>query len=127
MIAPVGDVAKIRPVSGSNQNDSHAGWIFGAVYMNDAARSAARETKPTYAAGAIILREKLSTPSAKTPDTLSVMVKHERGFNPLANDWEFLVVSGDGTRLVKREKTGSCQQCHSSASDNDFVFRGYAP
>ena len=116
-------MAKIKPATGSSQTDSHADSIFGAVYMNDAARG----TKPAYAAGAIILREKLSKASASIPDILTVMVKHERGFNPAANDWEFIVVSGDGTKLVKRERTGSCQQCHSAKSDNDFVFRAYSP
>ena len=61
------------------------------------------------------------------PELLAVMLKREKGFNPKANDWEFLTVSGDAKAIVKREKTGECQQCHSSQAKNDFVFRTYLP
>jgi hypothetical protein len=55
-------------------------------------------------------------------DLLVVMVKHENNFNPKANGWEFLTVSGDLHRIVKREKEGPCLKCHVSAAGNDFVF-----
>ena len=77
--------------------------------------------------GSIIVREKLLTPTAASPDVLVVMVKREKGFNPKANDWEFLTVSGDLKKIDKREKEGKCQQCHASEAKNDFVFRYPAP
>jgi Cytochrome P460 len=58
---------------------------------------------------------------------LVVMVKRERGFNPKANDWEFLTVSGDLKKIEKREKEGKCRDCHASETSNDFVFRYTAP
>jgi hypothetical protein len=61
------------------------------------------------------------------PELLAVMVKREKGFNPKANDWEFLTVRGDAKTIVKRVKTGECQQCHSSQAKKDFVFRTYLP
>ena len=72
------------------------------------------------------MREKLET-EAGSPEVLTVMIKRKRGFNPAANDWEFLVISGDATKITKREKTGSCQSCHQSVSDKDFVFDNYLP
>ena len=75
----------------------------------------------------IIVREKLSSPSAVSPDLLAIMIKRAKGFNPKANDWEFLVVSGDGKKIQKREKSGACQECHASQSGNDFVFRESRP
>ena len=77
--------------------------------------------------GSIIVREKLSTPTAASPDVLVVMVKREKNFNPKANDWEFLTVSGDIKKVEKREKEGKCQQCHASEAKNDFVFRYPVP
>ena len=78
--------------------------------------------------GSMIVREKLSRSSAATtPDLLAVMIKRAKGFNPMANDWEFLVVTGDGRKIERREKTGACQECHASQSRNDFVFRDYSP
>ena len=53
------------------------------------------------------------------------MIKRKKGFNPAANDWEFLLISGDATKIKKREKTGECQSCHST--EKDFVFDNYLP
>lgn len=72
-----------------------------------------------FSTGSIIVREKLSSPSAATPDLLAVMIKREKGFNRKANDWEFLVVSGDGKKIEKREKEGKCRQCHAAQAKND--------
>lgn len=95
--------------------------------MNDIARSALTQSKPLiYREGAVIVREKLKT-EAGSPELLTAMIKREKGFNPAANDWEFLVISGDATKIRKREKTGSCLDCHQSVSAKDFVFDSYSP
>lgn len=80
-----------------------------------------------FPAGSILVREKLLTPAAASPDVLVVMIKREKGFNPKANDWEFLTVSGDMKTITKREKEGKCRQCHASEAKNDFVFHYPAP
>ena len=77
-----------------------------------------------YAEGAVIVREKLRT-EAGSPELLTAMIKREKGFNPAANDWEFLLLSGDAKKIKKREKTGACQRCHASVSAKDFVFDKY--
>ena len=74
----------------------------------------------------MIVREKLAT-EAGSPEVLTAMIKRKKGFNPAANDWEFLVISGDATKITKREKTGSCRSCHHSVSAKDFVFDNYLP
>ena len=101
--------------------------MFGAVYLNDVALASLTQSKPfTYWQGAVIVREKLET-EAGSPELLTAMIKRKKGFNPEANDWEFLVISGDATKIKKREKTGACLSCHNSASDKDFVFDSYLP
>ena len=70
------------------------------------------------------MREKLKTETGP-PELLTAMIKREKGFNPAANDWEFLLLSGDAKTIKKREKTGACQSCHASASAKDFVFDRY--
>lgn len=72
------------------------------------------------------MREKLDT-EAGSPELLTAMIKRKKGFNPEANDWEFLLISGDATKITKREKTGACQSCHQSVSAKDFVFDSYLP
>lgn len=59
------------------------------------------------------------------PQLLVVMVKRERGFNRKANDWEFLMIDGNVSKITRREKTGGCRDCHKQQKNNDFVFRSY--
>ena len=126
MIFDIGDVSKQAQPKKDQQNNLHQ-TIFGAVYLNDVARTTLTQSKPLiYREGAVIVREKLET-EAGSPELLTAMIKRKRGFNPAANDWEFLVLSGDATQIRKREKTGDCQSCHNSASAKDFVFDSYLP
>jgi hypothetical protein len=95
--------------------------------LNNIALSTLPESRPlNYPEGAVIVREKLKT-EAGSPELLTAMIKRRKGFNPEANDWEFLLISGDATKIKKREKTGACLGCHESVSDKDFVFDNYLP
>ena len=106
---------------------SHAS-TFGFAYANDLARGAMLSKEPVrFPTGSILVREKLLTATASNPTVLVAMIKREKGFNPKANDWEFLTVSGDLKKIEKREKQGKCQGCHASEAKNDFVFRYPAP
>ena len=89
--------------------------------MNEAGRNAFRQQPSVFPPGSIIVRERLFSPSSD-PDQLVIMIKHEKDFNRKANGWEFLTVTGDMTKVIKREKEGKCLECHASASSNDFVF-----
>ena len=106
---------------------SHAN-TFGFAYANDLARGAMGSKEASrFPTGSILVREKLVTPTAASAAVLVAMIKREKGFNPKANDWEFLTVSGDLKKIEKREKEGKCQGCHVSEAKNDFVFRYPAP
>src|SRR5258707_8432782 len=106
---------------------SHA-YTFGFAYANDGARRVMSGKDPgRFPAGSILVREKLLTATATNPTVLVLMIKREKGFNPKANDWEFVTVSGDLKKIEKREKEGKCQACHASEAKNDFVFRYPAP
>ena len=101
---------------------------FGVAYANDIAhRAMLSKGPPRFPTGAILVREKLLTPTASDPAVLVAMIKRDKGFNPNANDWEFLTVSGDLNKIEKREKEGRCRQCHASEAGNDFVFRYPTP
>jgi hypothetical protein len=80
---------------------------------------------PQYPTGSIIVREKLLTADAKSPEVLVAMMKRQPGFSVKTNDWEFLLINGDITKIQMRQKTGQCQTCHSSAKEKDFVFGKY--
>ncbi|MGH9932807.1 MAG: cytochrome P460 family protein, partial [Pyrinomonadaceae bacterium] len=72
--------------------------------------------------GSIIVREKLANANDTKAQLLSVMIKRARGFNPAANDWEFLLIDGAMTKVEVRQKKGKCLDCHKSQRARDFVY-----
>ena len=117
-----------RPEKKSSDSHDGGGASYGVIYVNETARGALlNEKKPQFPVGSIIVREKLAKEDDTLPQLLVALVKHERGFNPKANDWEFLVLDGKASAIQRREKTGSCQACHAQQKETDFVFRSYLP
>lgn len=108
------------PERSSKQAAGHL-TTLGFSFVNEAGRAAFSRRPFVFPVGSIIVRERLLSPSSG-PDQLVVMIKHEKDFNRKAGGWEFLTVTGDMTKVIRREKEGACLKCHSSASDNDFVF-----
>jgi len=108
----------------SKEPATHAGeQSFGVVYANAAARVPIASPEPqTFPVGSVIVREKLTRADSEHPDLLAVMIKRAPGFNPKAGDWEFLLVDGAGTKVLERQKKGSCLDCHSSQRERDFVY-----
>jgi len=99
------------------------GDSFGVVYANNLARSVLNSEPPAqFPAGSIIVREKLIQKDDERPSMLTVMIKRKPGFNKTANDWEFLAVEGDGSKVIERQKKGSCLDCHVSQRERDFVY-----
>ena len=96
------------------------------VYVNELGRKAMMEQrKPQFPEGSVIVKEKLSEPSSTSPELLTVMIKREKGFNPETGDWEYAVFDGTGTKLESRGKLSTCQGCHLSRPDTDYIFRTY--
>lgn len=101
---------------------------FGVVYVNSLAREAvSAEPSIQFPRGSIIVREKLFQADDKQPLHLTVMIKRARGFNSAANDWEFLAVDGAMTKILERQKKGSCLECHASQRARDFVYPAPQP
>lgn len=96
---------------------------YGVVYANEPASNAyAGLGPPVFPVGSVLVREKLSRLDSTTPELLAVMIKREKGFNPAGGDWLFMTVNGEATKITKRQKKGTCLNCHQSARDRDFVF-----
>ncbi|MBX7220445.1 MAG: cytochrome P460 family protein [Blastocatellia bacterium] len=105
------------------QQNNLAHNIYGMVYVNPIGQAAFLSGSTTpLPRGTMIVREKLVTES---PELLTVMIKHEKGFNPACGDWEFLVVSGNQKKIEQRQKVGSCQACHAKAENQQYLFRSY--
>ena len=108
------------PTSAGENKDLHQRFL-GFAYVNEVGSGGFRRQPFAFPVGTMIVREKLPGMNMN-PERLVVMIKHEKEFNPRANGWEFLIVNGEGTRVLKREKSGQCLKCHVSVSNNDFVF-----
>ena len=121
-----GVFSESRPTSTPKKNKKtheDGGNSFGVVYVNSLARefvSAAPYVQ--FPLGAIIVREKLAKADDARPQLLTVMIKRVRGFNPKANDWEFLMLEGATNKILERQKEGSCLDCHASQKQRDFVY-----
>lgn len=50
------------------------------------------------------------------------MLKRVLGFNPKGGDWEFLLVDGEASKVIERQKKGSCLECHVTQRERDFVY-----
>ena len=98
-----------------------------SVYVNDLGKkSMLEELDPEFPIGTIIVKEKLTKPDSKTPELLTVMVKHKDGLDKDNGDWEFLTFDGSATKKTKVDAT-SCRSCHSTYDYQDFVVRNYLP
>ena len=97
------------------------------VYVNGLGRKAMLSNEPRrFPEGSVIVKEKVGmTPAGSKPLLYTLMIKREPGYNPAVGDWEFLVASGDDTRIEARGKLENCQSCHIRKRDSDFVFRSY--
>jgi hypothetical protein len=114
-------VASAAPAQRVRKDDPTHATALGFAYVNELGREAFRREPFAFPVGTILVRERLLPPSTAA-DQLVVMIKHEKHFNKKGNGWEFLTLSGDATRILKREKDGKCLKCHTSVSQNDFVF-----
>ncbi|HEY0048878.1 MAG TPA: cytochrome P460 family protein [Pyrinomonadaceae bacterium] len=98
---------------------------FARVFANEPASQEINNDEPHFAAGSIIVREKLLRETDTTPEIVTVMIKREKGFSPKTGDWEFFVLEGTLEKVEKRETVGSCAKCHAQAAKSDWVFKTY--
>jgi hypothetical protein len=99
---------------------------FVTVFVNDAGKQAMLfQKQPTFPRGTVIVKQKLANPSSTEPEALTAMIKRAKGFNPEGGDWEYLVLTGDGSTVVSRGRNESCQACHRLYTATDFVTRAY--
>lgn len=121
------DRARLTP-RGDNDT-SHKTYLttYGRVFVNSVAEPYMKNEHLRFPAGSLVVREKLAKPHDLSPDVVSVMLKHGRGFNPLTNDWEFLLISERMSKIERGKATASCAVCHANTRHSDFLFKSYLP
>ena len=101
---------------------------YATVYVNPIAKKAMLTEKHSkFPEGSIIIKEKFDQTNSATPELLTVMFKRENGYDPTSGNWEYAVLSGDGTQLHSVGKLKNCRECHLNWKNNDFVSRNYLP
>lgn len=101
---------------------------YFTVYVNDIGRRAMmKEKTPKFPKGSVIVKEKSVSEDGTSPELLTVMIKQKKGFNRATGDWEYMVVSGAGTKIEGRGNLENCQSCHIHNKQTDYIFRTYLP
>ncbi len=114
---PLGKGKVVLPLRGQSS--------YGVVFVNSPGLDLYRDSESTKAfpVGTVIVRETRIEPEDETPRTVLAMIKRAKGFNPEGGDWEFIEADGLDLKIVKRQTTGSCLDCHRQAQTGNFVFR----
>ena len=93
------------------------------IYMNSLAAEAFKNKSFPYPVGAIVIKDKNALSSAELNNTnkgVGGMLKREKGFDSEHGDWEYFFFKD--VNKIDKGKIDSCIQCHSRASEKDYVF-----
>lgn len=91
------------------------------LYANPAATATIRSAAKSFAAGAVIVKEKLAGDG--TVSGVGGMIKRQPGYDPANGDWEYFYYGGPGEFSTGRIE--SCIACHRSAKSTDHVYRAW--
>ena len=106
------------------KTDSPHDGGFVNIYVNPAGREAyVPEGAPEFAAGTVIVKEKLLKKDAAKPHSIGVMIKREAGFATDDGDWQYVYVDGKGNVTEAKATLRNCANCHQTQADKDYVFR----
>ena len=83
--------------------------------------------------GTILLKEHYKNEDGQpgAPETITLMIKREEGYDPNAGDWEYSQFDTNGKILMegrsRRAKIyQSCVECHANIKERDYVFTTYS-
>ena len=99
---------------------------YARVFVNDIAEPYMKSEKLRFPVGSMIIRETLKDAGTHDAELVAAMIKRERGFDRVSNDWEFMVIDKGFTRVRRGDDMQrSCLSCHASARDSDLVYKSY--
>jgi len=112
---------------------------FFTVWVNDIGKKAMFAKGDTaFPAGSIIVKEKfvprdknagdLIKPLATDkPQLLTVMIKHEKGYDTPNGDWEYFTCDGNAQPAPASTSVKHCQSCHQKAEPDHTYRTSYVP
>ena len=106
-------MCKLPPPDQQARLDSPHSDEYSNVYVNPTGTSAmSLAGDRVFPAGTIIVKEKLLKVDDKLAEALGLMIKHEKGYNPEGDDWEYAYWQTGGTIQRGIEAAQHCQACH---------------
>ena len=115
-----------RAAIATHVNPHRSNKRYITVFVNGTGKDAMmKSAHPSFPEGSVIVKQKLLTKDAKTPELLTVMVKRQKGLSPASGDWEYIVTDGNGKQIEAQGFLKNCQSCHALNKDTDYVFRSY--
>lgn len=98
---------------------------YGVVFVNGpGAKTYERHgERGNFPVGTVIVREARVEPDNEIPQSVLVMIKRAKGFNPGGGDWEFISADGIDLKIREKQTTGRCLDCHKAGKKTDFVFK----
>ena len=128
-LAYSGEFDRFRTYRTNDSGPNHDGFLtsYARVFVNQNAHPYMKREPLRFPAGSMIVRERLNKASDESAQMLSVMIKRERGFSPITNDWEFALVETVTQKMTRGRSTASCVECHAKMRSNDLLFKTYLP
>lgn len=103
----------------------HAAYHIRVYVTPATAKEAFRLKKNEFPVGTTVVKEKLASATAKTPELLTVMVKRKKGYDKAGGDWQYYVLNGSGTKILANSRLKQCRDCHQERKTQGFLFRNY--
>jgi hypothetical protein len=94
-------------------------WAGQSTVGHPEAKEAYR-TRKRFAAGTVIVKEKLQEETSKSHEGLGIMIKQTAGTSAATGDWKYAYLDIDG-RVLLGKSVEHCARCHLRAP-NDSVF-----
>ena len=113
-----------------SENDGDEGWDDSKGDIDSEEPNTKFEQ---FVPGTVLLKEHYKNENGRpgAPETITLMIKREKGYDPKANDWEYSQFDPKGKMLMEgnsqRDKIfQSCTECHANIKERDYIFTTYS-
>jgi hypothetical protein len=104
----------------SYRSDNHNAWVN--LYVNKKAKKAYKEVKARFPIGSLVLKSLFVDYNQTQFKKLAIMVKMQKGYDPVNNDWWYGLYDESGMIAEREGKMFDCIDCHEVVRETDFMF-----
>ena len=111
-------------------NDDDEGW---EEPQEDVDSEGSNSEFELFVPGTVLLKEHYKSENGQpgAPETITLMIKREKGYDPKAGDWEYSQFETNGKMLMEGNSQRSkifqnCTECHANIKERDYIFTTYS-